>query len=69
MQTFAKNKNMRPTATGLLNSESTNKMLQIPWVKSEKGIRKVCFMDDLLFHKNFGPNVHVNLLSNDIIMK
>ena len=28
--------NMSPTATGLLNSESTQKLLQIPSVKSEK---------------------------------
>ena len=35
-------------------------MLQISWVKIEKGAGKVCFMDDLLSHKNFGPNVDVN---------
>ena len=68
MQFFEKN--MSPTATGLLNSESTKEMLQISWVKIEKGIRKVCFMNDLLFHKDFGPNVHVDLFSNnDTIMR
>ena len=54
--------NMSPTATGLSNSESTQQIVQIPCVKSEKGIRKVCFMDDLLFQKNFGPNVNINVL-------
>ena len=53
--------NRGPTASGLLNSESTKEMLQISWVKTEKAIRNVCFMNDLLFHKNFGPNVHVKL--------
>ena len=48
--------NRSPTASGLWNSESTRKMLQISWVK----IEKVCFMDDLLFHKNFGPKVDNN---------
>ena len=57
-----KMQNMSPTATGLSNSESTQKIVQIPCVKSEKGIRKVCFMNDLLFHKNFGPNAHVDFL-------
>ena len=57
-----KMQNMSPTATGLVNSESTNKIVQIPWFKSKKGIGKVCFMSALLLHKNFGPNVHVNLL-------
>ena len=52
-----KHQNMSPTASWLWNSESTRKILQIPWVKIEKGAGKVCFMDDLLFHKNFGPNV------------
>ena len=64
-----KMQNMSPTASGLFNSESTKKMLQIPWVKSKKGIRKVCFMNDLLFHKNFGPNVHVHFFSNKIMIK
>ena len=54
--------NRGPTASGLSNSESTRKMLQISWVKIEKGARKVCFMDDLLFHKNFGPNVDNNFV-------
>ena len=33
------------------------KIMQNSWVEIEKGAQKVCFMDDLLFHKNFGPNV------------
>ena len=37
-------------------------MLLISWVKIEKGAWKVCFMDDLLFHKNFGPNVDNNFV-------
>ena len=37
-------------------------MMQISWVKIEKGARKVCFMDDLLFHKNVGPNVDNNFV-------
>ena len=47
----------------ILNSESTQQIVQIPSVKSEKGIRKVCFMNDLLFHEDFGPNVHDHFLA------
>ena len=40
--------NRGPTASGVGNSESTQNFVQIPWVKSKKGIRKVCFTAETL---------------------
>ena len=59
---------MSPTASGLRISESTQTNMQVPWVEIEKGIRKVCFMSDIFSDKNFGPNVHVNLFSNNKVV-
>ena len=60
MQIFAKKQKSTPTALGLLQSYSVQEMLQISWFNVTKGSREVYFMDDLLFHKNFGPNVDNN---------
>ena len=61
MHIFRKNHQTRaPTALGLLQSNAVNKMLQKSWVNVTKGVWKVCFMVDLLYHKNFGPNVDVS---------
>ena len=40
--------------------DAVQKMLQESWFNVTKGGQKVCFTDDLLFHKNFGPNVDNN---------
>ena len=69
MQIFEKNAKYESYSYGAVKFRIYEQMLQIPWVKSEKGIRKVCFMNDLLFHENFGANVHVNFVSNNRMIK
>ena len=56
--------NRGPTASGRSNSESTRIMLQISWVKIEKGIRKVCFTTQALLLQNFSLNVDINFLDS-----
>ena len=56
-----------PRALGALQFNAVEKMLRKSWFNVMKGARKVGFMVDLLYHKNFGPNVDVNFcgMKND----
>ena len=56
-----KHQKQAPTATGVSASFEALKMLLKTGFDIEKGTRKVCCMIDLLYHKNFGPNVDNNL--------
>ncbi len=70
MRTFKKtHRNRGPTASGVLNAESTRKLLYSGVLNVSKGAQKVGFIGDLLFDYNFGPNVDINFLKIAAVKK